>query len=344
MLSATSMLSLLGSGDGSDSAGTMFDFYGPQFIVSSGGKPLDLFALNKATSRPFSGGPHQQWMLLDDGTGSKVALKSEHNGLFLGFQKSGRVVTKVDPFYWAISGSGGTYKLSAPGFGYSLVVEESAGTLPSTDKRTDLLILECTRVNREKIMKHDSQQITALSPNNPQSFNVIPPVITSASCCALYRRFGVSTHQLALAPPSSVDTLPYGILLMRSAYGEQNSVQAAIVLQLVATLRDSVCHMPPVFYRRTGRGFWDDLAPVFSPVDHGWTFAFALMGLVDLAAVIPGPATIAFTKIPVDQLEVISLDGEVVDTSQWHGGTRCIASFCLQILRALPEHSPQDCV
>ena len=69
MLSATSMLALLGSGDGSDSAATMSDFCkchsglhviishcvlcedGPQFIVNSSGKPLDLFALNKG---PFN--------------------------------------------------------------------------------------------------------------------------------------------------------------------------------------------------------------------------------------------------------------------------------------------------
>ena len=58
-------------------------------------------------------------MLLGDGTGTKVALKSEHNGLFVGvngFQWGSsalRVVAKVDPFYWAISESGlnrGTYK------------------------------------------------------------------------------------------------------------------------------------------------------------------------------------------------------------------------------------------
>jgi len=95
------------------------------------------------------------------------------------------------------------------GFKYSLVVEESAGTLTSTDKGTDLLIL--IRMDREKIMKLDS----LVSPDKPQSLSVIPPVITSTSCSAVYHRFGVSTHQLALAPPSSVDKLPYGILLMR---------------------------------------------------------------------------------------------------------------------------------
>ncbi|EDR12008.1 uncharacterized protein LACBIDRAFT_324355 [Laccaria bicolor S238N-H82] len=249
-----------------------------------------------STSRPFAGGLHQQWMLLDDGTGTKFALKSEHNG-----------------------------SLSMPGFNYALVVGEPAATFPSTDRRTDLLILpvECTRVNRDKIIKHDSQQTTTtLSPDNPQGTNDIPPVIAPTSCCAVYRRFGVSTHQLALAPPSSVDKLPYGILLMRSAYAEQNSVQAGIVLQLVATLRDSVYHMPPVFYCRTGGGFWSDLAAVFDPVEgNGWTFAFTLMGLVDLAAVIPGPAGIDFTKIPEDQAEVVSLDGERVDTAQWQRGT-----------------------
>jgi len=67
-----------------------------------------------------------------------------------------------------------------------------------------------------------------------------------------------------------------------------------LILECIrATLRDSMCYMPPVLYRRTGRGFWDDLAAVFSPVDNnGWTLLFALpMGLVDLAAVILGPAT-----------------------------------------------------
>ena len=52
-------------------------------------------------------------MLLDDGSGTKVGLKSEHNGLFLGYQKGSgalRVVAKVDPVYWSISESGGTYK------------------------------------------------------------------------------------------------------------------------------------------------------------------------------------------------------------------------------------------
>ena len=159
-------------------------------------------------------------------------------------------------------------RLSVPGFNFSLVGGEPAATLPSTDRRTDLLILECTRVNRENIMKHDSRQITTLSPDNPQGANDIPPVIAPTSCGAVYLRFGVSTHQLALAPPSSVDKLPYAILLMRSAYTEQNSVQAGIILQLVATLRDSVCHMPPVFYRRTGRGFWNDLATVFNGYLH----------------------------------------------------------------------------
>ena len=111
----------------------------------------------------------------------------------------------------------------------------------------DLLILECTWANREKITKHvhDFRQITTLSHDNPQSFSVIPPIITSTSCCAVYRRFRVSTHQLVLAPPSSVNTLLYGILLTCS--GEHNLVQAGIVLQLVATLCDSVCHMPPYF-------------------------------------------------------------------------------------------------
>ena len=227
-------------------------------------------------------------------------------------------------------------RLSVPDFKYSLVVEESAGMLPSTDLRTDLLILECTRENREKIVKHNTRQST----------NVIPPAITSTSCCAVYRRFGVSTDQLVLAPASSVNTLPYGIRLMRSAYGsEQTDLQAGIVLQLVATLRNSVCHMPPVFYRRTGRGFWDDLAAVFNSVDgNGWTFAFALMGLVDLAAVIPGPASIDFESIPVNQAKVVSVDGKAVNTAQWKTGTKCIAWYCLQIIRALPEHSRQNCV
>ena len=166
-------------------------------------------------------------------------------------------------------------RLSVPKFNSSVVVGEPVAMLPSTDRRTDLLILECTWVNWEKIMKHDYWQITTLSLNNPQCSNSIPPVITPTSCCAVYCRFRVSTHQLALAPPSSVDKLPYAILLMRSAHTEQNSIQAGIILQFVATLRDSMCHMPPVFYRHTGRGFWNNLATVFNSVDgNGWTLAF----------------------------------------------------------------------
>ena len=68
------------------------------------------------------------------------------------------------------------------------------------------------------------------------------------------------------------------------------------------------------------------------------------MGLVDLVVVILGPATIDFMKIPVDEAEVVSLDGDRVDTAQWHSGTRCIASYCLQIIRALPEHLRQKCM
>ena len=214
--------------------------------------------------------------------------------------------------------------------------------LPSTDLRTDLLILESTRENREKIVKHNSRQSTILS---PESSSVILPVTTSTSCCAVYRRFGVSTHQLVLAPRSSVDKLPYGILLMRSSYKEEDDLQAEIVLQLVATLRNSVCHIPPVFYRRSVKGFWADLAPVYNKIDgNGWTFAYTLMGLIDLAAVIPGPATIDFTKIPQDQVEVVSLEGKNVDTARWKTGTKCIAWYCLQVIRALPEHSHQNCV
>jgi len=49
-------------------------------------------------------------MLLDDGTGTKVAFKSEHDAFSVGVNGALRVVAKVDPFYWAISECGGTYK------------------------------------------------------------------------------------------------------------------------------------------------------------------------------------------------------------------------------------------
>ena len=97
------------------------------------------------------------------------------------------VVAKVDRFDWAISESGGTYKWVStplpagifvshtcyPGcrrqvLKYSLVVEKFACTLPSTDTRIDLLILECTRVIQEKIMKHDSRQIKTVTPQSPK--------------------------------------------------------------------------------------------------------------------------------------------------------------------------------
>ena len=71
-------------------------------IVNSGGKPLNLFALNKgplptskidledilihscSNFRPFCWWPPSTVDLFDDGTGTKFALKSEHNGLFVG--------------------------------------------------------------------------------------------------------------------------------------------------------------------------------------------------------------------------------------------------------------------
>ena len=53
------------------------------------------------------------------------------------------------------------------------------------------------------------------------------------------------------------------------------------------------------------------------------------MGLIDLAAVLPGPATIDFTKIPVDQAEVVSLDGERVHTAQWHSEGDSVHCFVL---------------
>ena len=102
--------------------------------------------------------------------------------------------------------------------------------------------------------------------------------------------------------------------------------------------------MPPVLYRRTGRGFWNDFATVFNSVDDdGWTFAFTLKGLIDLVAVIPGPATVDFTKIPADQGSGFFgwREGRYCSMAK---GTQCIASYCLQIIRALPEHSRQNCV
>ena len=182
------------------------------------------------------------------------------------------VVAKVDRFDWAVSESGGTYKWVStplpagifvshtcyPGcwrqvLKYSLVVEKFACTLPSTDTRIDLLILECTRVIQEKITKHDSQQIKTVTPPIPKvSVSYLPLSLPPAAPFIVYSEH--STHQLALAPPSFVNTLPYRILLTRSAYGEQNSVQARIVLQLVATLRLRVSYAP-VLHRRIGRSF-----------------------------------------------------------------------------------------
>ena len=193
------------------------------------------------------------------------------------------VVAKVDRFDWAIS----VYSSHTcyPGcrrqvLKYSLVVEKFACTLPgpSTDTRIDQLILECTRVIQEKITKHDSQQIKTVTPPIPKvSESYLPLSLPPAAPFIVYSE--QSTHQLALAPPSFVNTLPYRILLTRSAYGQQNSVQAGNVLHLLRHC-DSVCHVPPVFHRRIGRGFWDGLSPVFHPVDNKWTFAFTLVGLV----------------------------------------------------------------
>ena len=210
-------------------------------------------------------------------------------------------------------------RLSVPGFTYSLVVGEPAATLPSTDRRTDLLILECTRVNREKIMKHDSRQITTLSHHNPQIFSVIPPVIPSTSCCAVYRRFGVSTHQLVLAPPSSVDKLPYAILLVqRTRRKTASKLELSSNLLRHCAIACVIC--PPYFTVVLGEVSGMTLQPYSTQLMamdgrlrlRWWTSSIWLLSSRALLLLISR----RFRRIK----EVVFLDGERVDTAQWQKG------------------------
>jgi hypothetical protein len=160
---------------------------------------------------------------------------------------------------------------------------------------------------------------------------------SSLHCCTPHRLAGVSTLQLKLVPRSEVDTLPYGIRLMRDVIRTSDK-HATDQLHLVATLRNSLCHLPPVFNVRA-KELCSILGREYTTLMAGWTFSYILLGLVDLASTIPGPASIDFARIPAERVQVVSHEGTPIDTSEWHAGTRCIAAYCLQIIRALPEHS-----
>lgn len=83
------------------------------------------------------------------------------------------------------------------------------------------------------------------------------------------------------------------------------------------------------------------LKSVFDPLAMRWPCTYMLLGLTELAATIPGdqPDYIDFTRIPQELVTVYSHTGVRIDTNRWHAGTRCIAAYCLQIIRALPGHS-----
>ncbi|KAI9510486.1 hypothetical protein F5148DRAFT_569796 [Russula earlei] len=152
----------------------------------------------------------------------------------------------------------------------------------------------------------------------------------------IHRRPGVSTGRFVISDASAIDQLPHGIRLMRDGQGEKGNANAAVILRLVASLRDSIVHMPPVFGVR--KGCWDILTQFHSATNAGWTFAYTMQGLVELASCLPEDtgASINFSQIPTESVNVVTPLGEPVDTSLWHAGARCVAFYCLQILLALP--------
>ncbi|PPQ73198.1 hypothetical protein CVT26_014803 [Gymnopilus dilepis] len=142
---------------------TTINFYGPQFIVNSEGRALDLAASDKVISYPFHGGSNQRWTLADDGSG-RFALKSEYNDSFVGVTdtKDGpTLIPTRNPFYWTVSAKDGSYKLVAPDIGVALGLGDSASLLPPTDKRTDVFVLEDTPENREAILKGQIKPIAS---------------------------------------------------------------------------------------------------------------------------------------------------------------------------------------
>lgn len=160
-------------------------------------------------------------------------------------------------------------------------------------------------------------------------------------CSGMHRRAGVPTDKLILAPLSEVYALPYYIWLL-CPEDERDDPEALLQLRLVATLRNSICNMPGVFHPYIGPGFWDKLAPVFSPIDSLWNWANVLQGLIELAALIPGPATIKFDAIPwtmMREIQAAEVNGTPISTRAWTERAQCLASYSLMILKALPEHN-----
>jgi hypothetical protein len=140
---------------------------------------------------------------------------------------------------------------------------------------------------------------------------------------------------------ADVHALPYYIWLM-SPEDERKDEEALIQLRIVATLRNSICNMPSVFHPSTNGGFWDQLAPVFARIDSRWNWANVLQGLVELASLVPGPATIKFDAIPwsaMEKIQAVEVGGAAINTRAWAERTQCLAVYALMILRALPEHN-----
>ncbi|KAI9510487.1 hypothetical protein F5148DRAFT_1178838 [Russula earlei] len=160
--------------------------------------------------------------------------------------------------------------------------------------------------------------------------------LTTVTNSSISRKPGVPTQHFVIYDASAVNRLPYGVRLMRDGCGQQNDVSSTLILRLVASLRDSILHMPPVFRYTAGTGSWSVIPQFHSATNTGWTFAYTMQGLLELSSCIPGNS-IDFSFPPtMEPLRVVDIAGEPVDISAWHAGVRCVAFYCLAILRALP--------
>ncbi|KAF8970579.1 hypothetical protein BDZ97DRAFT_51308 [Flammula alnicola] len=154
---------------------TTINFYGPQFIVNSDGKSLDLDMTDKKSviSHPFHGGLNQQWLVQDDENGG-VVLKSKYNGTYVAAKNpdlslDGALVSTNDPFSWKISKDGSGYKLAAPNSDLGLSLGNAA--ILSEGQGTRLYILENTPENQAAIEngKLDPSSPTTMSSTSKRS-------------------------------------------------------------------------------------------------------------------------------------------------------------------------------
>ncbi|CAA7261947.1 unnamed protein product [Cyclocybe aegerita] len=142
-------------GRGGDVTHTIYNFYGPQYIVNASKDSLN-FDENQGTvtSRPFDGSLNQMW-ILEDRQNGKFAIVSADNAEYLSSKgQDGGLHLSQTAQLWRVTPEGSAFKIMSPESGLTLTLGCNASLSPLSidgDVNQSLYILENTPENQERI-------------------------------------------------------------------------------------------------------------------------------------------------------------------------------------------------